>query len=137
MNTNDLNGNGNTPVNAVEVAEEHSAGFARTRSPFPQEPETIEGRANGQEAKGFATRADLNGKPGMERSKMILLGGGLLAAALFFVFTAVIGNSRSSSKAPKKQQSQDTQQSKTDEHKGSVTPLMETVRKPALDNAGG
>src|SRR6202043_1796143 len=40
-------------------------------------------------------------------------------------------------KAPKKQQSQDTQQSKTDEHKGSVTPLMETVRNPAPDNAGG
>jgi hypothetical protein len=137
MDTNDLNGNGNTPVNAVEVAEEHSAGFARTQPPFPPEPETIEGRMNGQEAKGFATRADLNAKPRMEKGKMILLGSGLLAAVLFFVFTAVVGKSHSSSKAPEKQSSQDTQQSKAGEHKGSVTPLMETVRNPAPDNAGG
>src|SRR5260370_37849565 len=124
MNTNDLNGNGNTPVNGVEVAEEHSAGFARTQPPFPPEPETIEGRMNGQEAKGFATRADLNAKPRMEKGKMILLGSGLLAAVLFFVFTAVVGKPHSSSKTTEKQSSQDNQQAKAAEHTGRDDQLM-------------
>jgi hypothetical protein len=94
----------------------------------------IDGREHGKEVKGFATRADLNNKPGMERSKVILLGSGLLIAVLFFVFTAIVGNSHSSRKASEKQS---PQQQKADEHKGSVTPLMEAVRKPAPDNAGG
>jgi len=94
----------------------------------------FDGRADGKEAKGFATRADLNNKPGMERSKVILLGGGLLIAVLFFVFTAIVGRSHSSRNTSEKQS---PQQQKTDDHKGSVTPLMETVRKPAPDDAGG
>jgi hypothetical protein len=137
MNTNDRNGNRNTPVSTVNVAEEYSAESSHSQIPFPVEPETIDGPTNGQEAMGFATRAELNGKLGMEKSKMIVLAGGLLAAALFFVFTAVVGKSHSSSKPPGKQSSQDAQQSKAGEHKGSVTPLMETVRNPAPDNAGG
>jgi hypothetical protein len=94
----------------------------------------IDGRTDGKEAKGFATRADLSNRPGMERSKVILLGGGLLIAVLFFVFTAIVRRSHSPRKAS---EMQSPQQQKTDEHKGSVTPLMETVRKPAPDNAGG
>jgi Bacterial conjugation TrbI-like protein len=94
----------------------------------------IDAREDGKEVKEFATRADLNTNPGMERSKVILLGSGLLIAVLFFVFTAIVGNSHSSRKASEKQS---PQQQKTDEHKGSVTPLMEAVRKPAPNNAGG
>jgi hypothetical protein len=137
MNTNDWNGNRNTPLSTVDIAEEYSAMSSHSQPPFPVEPEMTERWAEGQKAQGFATRAELNGKPGMEKSKMILLAGRLLAAVLFFVFTAVVGKSHSSSKAPEKQSSQDTQQSKAGEHKGSVTPLMETVRNPAPDNAGG
>jgi hypothetical protein len=70
----------------------------------------------------------------MERSKMILLGSGLLIAVLFFVFTAIVGNSHSSRKETEKQF---PQREKTDDRKGSLTPLMETVRRPDPDNAGG
>jgi hypothetical protein len=70
----------------------------------------------------------------MERSKMILLGSGLLIAVLFFVFTAIVGKSHSSRKETEKQF---PQREKTDDRKGSLTPLMETVRRPDPDNAGG
>jgi hypothetical protein len=70
----------------------------------------------------------------MERSKMILLGSGLLIAVLFFVFTAIVGKSHSSRKETEKQS---PQREKSDDRKGSLTPLMETVRKQVPDNAGG
>jgi Bacterial conjugation TrbI-like protein len=134
MNINDVNGNRSTRLVTAELVAEDSVESPHTQPPFPPEPEMIDGRTDGKEAKGFATRADLNNKPGMERSKVILLGGGLLIAVLFFVFTAIAGKSHSPRTASEKQS---PQQQKTDEHKGSVTPLMETVRKPAPDNAGG
>ncbi len=66
----------------------------------------------------------------------MLLGGGLAVAVLFFVFTAVVG------KAPKrlaatKPQSQQARQEQSPPSKGSVTPLMDTVRTPAPDNSSG
>jgi hypothetical protein len=72
----------------------------------------------------------------MSKGKLILLGGGLLAAVLFFVFTATV------SKSPKKPSgskttSQQAKQESPKESKGSVTPLMDTERAPALDNTSG
>jgi hypothetical protein len=134
MNINDVNGNRSTRLVTAELVAEDSVESPHYQPPFPPEPEMIDGRTDGKEAKGFATRADLNNKPGMERSKVILLGGGLLIAVLFFVFTAIVRRSHSPRKASEKQS---PQQQKTDEHKGSVTPLMEAVRKPAPDNAAG
>ena len=73
---------------------------------------------------------------GSARASSILLGGGLAVAVLFFVFTAVVG------KSPKKpaqvrQPSQQAKQEVTKPPKGSVTPLMDTVRTPAPDNSSG
>ncbi len=84
----------------------------------------------------FAIRASVLSSEGIGKSKLLLLGGGLAIAVLFFVFTALIG------KSPKKhvsakQAGQQTQQEEAKPAKGSVTPLMETVRTPAPDNQNG
>jgi hypothetical protein len=85
---------------------------------------------------GFATRADAKGADGIGKSKLVLLGGGLAIAVLFFVFTAIVG------KSPKKERTgkpstQLAKQEGTKQSKGSVTPVMETVRTPAPDNSSG
>ncbi len=84
----------------------------------------------------FATRASALQSEGIDKSKLLLLGGGLAIAVLFFVFTALMG------KSPKKhvsakQARQQTQQENAKPNKGSVTPLMETVRTPTPDNQNG
>ena len=84
----------------------------------------------------FATRADIKGVEGISKSKLVLLGGGLAVAVLFFVFTAVVGKSPKNP-ASAKQSSQQAKQEMTKPPKGSVTPLMDTVRTPAPDNSSG
>jgi type IV secretory pathway VirB10-like protein len=92
-----------------------------------------------QPAKGssaFATRADKSSSEGLSKGKLLLLGSGLAIAILFFIFTAIAG------KTPKKQiavkpQAQQQKQTETKPARGSVTPVMETVRTAAPDNAAG
>lgn len=84
----------------------------------------------------FATRAGINATPGIGKNKLILLGGGLAVAVLFFVFTAIVG------KSPKKQTTAkpnglQANLSGSNQAKGSVTPVMETVHTPAPDNSSG
>ena len=92
-----------------------------------------------QPAKGtsaFATRANRSSSEGLSKGKLLLLGGGLAIAVLFFIITAIAGHT------PKKQiaakpQPQQQKQAETKRAKGSVTPVMETVRTPAPDNSAG
>ena len=92
-----------------------------------------------QPAKGssaFATRANKSSSEGLSKGKLLLLGGGLAIAILFFIFTAIAG------KTPKKQiaakpQAQQQKQAETKPAKGSVTPVMDTVRTAAPDNSAG
>lgn len=96
----------------------------------------IEQEQSQKNAAGFATRAAKNSSEGLSKGKLLLLGGGLVIAVLFFIFTAIAG------KAPKKQiaakpQTQQQKQTETKPAKGSVTPVMDTVRTPAADNAAG
>jgi hypothetical protein len=136
MSINDNNRNGSRGL-AVQL--EGLPEFRVSQAPPPAtEPTSSEVKEEPTIAPpaGFATRASVQGTDGMSKSKLILLGGGLAIAVLFFVFTAVIGRS------PKKQISgkQPTQQAKQAEPKqakGSVTPVMDTVRPPAPDNANG
>ncbi len=84
----------------------------------------------------FATRANKNSSKGLSKGKLLLLGGGLAVAVLFFIFTAIAGH------MPKKQiagkpQSQQQKQIESKPAKGSVTPVMDTVRTAAPDNAAG
>jgi type IV secretory pathway VirB10-like protein len=72
----------------------------------------------------------------LSKGKLLLLGGGLAVAVLFFIITAIAGHT------PKKQiaakpLSQQQKQAETKPTKGSVTPVMDTVRTAAPDNAAG
>jgi hypothetical protein len=73
---------------------------------------------------------------GIGKNKLVLLGGGLAVAVLFFVFTAVVGKSPKQP-ASVRQSSQQAKQDVPKPPKGSVTPLMDTVRTPAPDNSSG
>ena len=92
-----------------------------------------------QPAKGssaFATRTNKSSSEGLSKGKLLLLGGGLAVAVLFFIITAIAGH------APKKKiaakpQAQQQKQAETKPAKGSVTPVMDTVRTAAPDNSGG
>ena len=98
--------------------------------------ESIDGTEKAEPAIRFATRSAVNGADGISKGKLVLLGGGLAVAVLFFVFTAIVGKSPKKL-APVKQPSQQAKQEQPTPPKGSVTPLMETVRNPTPDNNSG
>lgn len=134
MMTNDDNSkNGSRRPSELDRFPESAAPFAvddtSTRPRVEQEPDAavpVE----------FASRASREDIGGVGKSKLLLLGGGLAVAVLFFVFTALVGKSPkkpTSTKPPAQQTKQDSAKSA----KGSVTPVMETVRTPAPDNSSG
>jgi type IV secretory pathway VirB10-like protein len=135
MSLNDNNGNGGaSPHQLREPPEtpwsEVPRPDAQTTASRVEEGDVIAPAAR------FATRADAKATEGIGKSKLILLAGGLAIAVLFFVFTAVVGKSPKKPIAAK-QSSQQTEQQGMKQPKGSVTPVMETVRTPAPDNASG
>jgi type IV secretory pathway VirB10-like protein len=130
MSVNDTSRNGSKPTTVEESTESESS-----QEPIQARESTV---PNGkpEPATTFATRADVKGVEGISKSKLALLGGGLVVAVLFFVFTALVG------KSPKKptqarQPSQQANQELMKAPKGSVTPVMDTVRTPAPDNSNG
>ncbi len=132
MSINDNNRDGsvglNTPV--TELSEQASSqGPIRAHEP-------IDGSEKTEPVIRFATRTAAKGAEGISKGKLILLGGGLAVAVLFFVFTAIVGKSPKklvAAKPPSQQAKQEQQQPS----RGSVTPLMDTVRTPAPDNSSG
>ena len=122
-----------------------SIGNSTIGSTAPSESAVEEGVSQGvginqeQPAKStsaFATRTNKSDSEGLSKGKLLLLGGGLAVAVLFFIITAIAGHT------PKKQiaakpQSQQQKQTETKPAKGSVTPVMDTVRTAAPDNAAG
>ena len=130
MSVNDSNRNGSMPTTVEESTEPVSS-----REPVQARESTV---LNGkpEPATIFATRADVKGVEGISKSKLVLLGGGLAVAVLFFVFTAIVGKSPKTV-MPVRQSSQQAKQGVTKPPKGSVTPLMDTVRTPAPDNSSG
>ena len=130
MSINESKSNGNTSTTVENAVESVSS-----EVPIEARKSTVQ-HGKSESATTFATRGDLKGVGGVSRSKIVLLGAGLAFAVLFFVFTAIVG------KSPKKatQLRQSPQQSKQEAmkpSKGSVTPLMDTVRTPAPDNSNG
>ena len=130
MSINDTSRNGSMPT-TVEGSTEPVPSNEPNQA---RESTVLNGRH--EPATSFATRADTKGVEGISKNKLILLGGGLAVAVLFFVFTALVG------KSPKKptqvrQPSQQANQELMKPPKGSVTPVMDTVRTPAPDNSGG
>ena len=130
MSINDTSRNGSMPT-TVEESTERMPSHEPTQT---RESTVLNGRH--EPATTFATRADTKGVEGISKSKLVLLGGGLAVAVLFFVFTAVVGRSPKKP-ASVRQSSQQAKQEVTKPPKGSVTPLMDTVRTPAPDNSSG
>jgi hypothetical protein len=136
MNSNENNGSGIglgiAQVNSEEFVEE-----PRPRPPLPTEPVLAEDRADAQQPTGHATREGSEGKSGIEKSKLIMLGGGLLAAVLFLALTSLVNHSSTTKKTAEKLLGNPTQQQTPTQSKGSVTPLMDTVQISAQENTSG
>jgi hypothetical protein len=132
MSANDNNRNGSGSLNGP-VAESSEPAVSQGSI---HAPESIDVTEKAEPAIKFATRAAVKGADGISKGKLVLLGGGLAVAVLFFVFTAVVGKSPKKLAAVK-QPSQEAKQEQSPPSKGSVTPLMETVRSPAPDNNSG
>jgi hypothetical protein len=137
MISNEANGSRIAPVQIDESIEGPTTEFPRQRPPLPAEPALTEAPADAPHRQAHATREGLNGKPGIEKSKLILLAGGLLVAVLFFVFTSLVNHSSSMKKATGKNANNQAQQQAPGQSKGSVTPLMETVRNDVQENTNG
>jgi hypothetical protein len=135
MTINERNGNQSVPAETTEPIGEQPETFPRHRLSLSPEPELKDAPSETPDPEKYASRVDLAGKPGLDKSKLIMLGAGLLVAGLFFAFTAMVG------KGPVKKKPQDVPQQASqqtpDRPKGSVTPLMEPVRKPSPDNVEG
>lgn len=122
------NQNGNLlktePVKYETVLLEHTETAAHsTPVPEPQEAPS-----------SWATRADALKTAATSRKPILLLGGGLAAAITLFAITSFVG------KAPQKKASPpqiSTESAASAKPKGSVTPLMDTVRNPTQSNAAG
>src|ERR1035441_8519068 len=130
MSVNDTNRNGSMPTTVEESTEPVSS-----QEPVQARESTV---LNGKPDPATipATRADAKGVEGISKSKLVILGGGLAVAVLFFVVTAVVGKSPKKP-APVRQPSQQAKEEVTKPPKGSVTPVMDTVRTPAPDNSSG
>ena len=136
MNSEENNGSG-IGLGIAQVNSEDSAEVPRWQPPPPTEPASAEDRTDAQQPTSHATREGSDGKSGIEKSKLIMLGGGLLAAVLFLALTSLINHSSTAKKATEKQLSHPAQQQASSPSKGSVTPLMETVQTNAQENTSG
>jgi Bacterial conjugation TrbI-like protein len=137
MNSNEKNGSRISPVQIEDSLEGAAAESPCQRPPIPAEPELAEALVDVTRRKPHATREGVDGKTGIEKSKLILLGGGLLVAVLFFVFTSLVNHSPSMKKASGKKANNPTELQAPGQSKGSVTPLMETARNDVQENASG
>jgi hypothetical protein len=81
----------------------------------------------------FATRANLTGKEGMDKRKLLLLAGGLVLAVAFFVFSQF--QSKPVQKRPVADQKQQ-QDTTTKSQPGSSTPMMDPVLPRNNDQEG-
>jgi type IV secretory pathway VirB10-like protein len=132
MNSDENNRSRISQVNSADTAE-----APRWQPPPTTEPALVEDRTNAQQPKGHATREGSDGKAGIEKSKLIMLGGGLLAAVLFLALTSLVHHSPPTKKTVEKLPSNPALQQTPNQSKGSVTPLMETVQTNAQENTSG
>jgi len=132
-----MNSNGNNGSRIAQVNSEDSAEAPLSQPPPLTEPALVEDRADVQQPARHATREGSEGKSGIEKSKLIMLGVGLLAAVLFLALTSLLHHSPPANKTAEKHPGNPTQQQTPTQSKGSVTPLMETVQTNAQENTSG
>jgi len=120
MNSNETNGSRIAPAQIEESLEGPTTEFPRQRPPLPAEPALTEARADAPQSEAHATREGINGKAGIEKSKLIMLGGGLLVAVLFFAVTSLVNHSSSMQKANGKKANNQAQQQAPGQSKGNL-----------------
>lgn len=135
MNRNELNGSDREQagINLEPGIESDTRDLPSQRVPSNKQTTIIEPPPQADSPQAYATRVGVKGAAGIEKNKLILLIGGLILAVLFFVFTAVVGHSPGKKKSANQHP---VQPQASNQPKGSLTPLMETVRTPAQDNGG-
>ena len=125
------NSNHTSPINLDEEPEvgiETPATTPEAAAPakLPENPAT----ARIQE---FATRANLTGKEGIDKKKLVLLAGGLVIAVAFFVFSQFQSKPAKKHPVANQKQQQDTT---TKSQPGSSTPMMDPVLPKNNDEDG-
>src|ERR1039458_1798398 len=105
-----MNSNENNGSRIAQFDNEDSVETPRPQPPLPTESALVEDRADAQQPTGHATREGSEGKSGIEKSKLIMLGGGLLAAVIFLALTNLVNHSSTAKKAADKQPSHLAQQ---------------------------
>ena len=88
-----MNSNENNGSRIAQAGSEDSAEVPSWRPPLPTESALVEDRPDAKQPATHATIEGSDGKSGIEKSKLILLGGGLLAAVLFLALTSLINHS--------------------------------------------
>jgi hypothetical protein len=132
--TNNRNGRGDLPTQFENYPEPDSqpppasANGSMTSTGTSEIPPT---------AATFATRADIKSADRISKKQLVMVVGGLAVALLFFLFTVVTGKSQKRQTSSSKQTAQAAKPVEAKPSKGSVTPVMETVRQPAPDNSSG
>ena len=132
------NPNQTAPINLEDNAEEQAVHAAppvvprAATTPPPPEPTTANKRLE-----EFATRANLTGKDGMDKKKLVLLGGGLLAAVLFFLFTQFQVHPVKPVKPAEQQKHRQAEGLAQPQQPASKTPIMEPVTMTNSDQDGG
>jgi DNA-directed RNA polymerase subunit E'/Rpb7 len=86
-------------------------------------------------AQTWATRADGLKTAATSRKPVVLLGGGLAAAIALFAITSFVG--KTPHKQPPASSRNNAESAASARSKGSVTPLMDTVRNPTQSNTAG
>jgi len=99
-----MNSNENNGSRIAQFDNEDSVEAPRPQPPLPTESALAEDRADAQQPVGHATRECSDGKSGIEKRKLIVLGGGLLAAVLFFALTSLVHHSPATKKTAKASQ---------------------------------
>jgi type IV secretory pathway VirB10-like protein len=123
--------NGNPPDTTVTAVSEPSETMAAPTPPEPGEESTREQPLAPVE---YATRSSAKPREGVSKQKILFLGGGLGLAVLFFIFTAIVDKSKKPS-APKPMAT--AQQTTPTKPKGSVTPVMESVKSGTQTDTDG
>jgi hypothetical protein len=90
MNSNENNG---SRIAQVQSRIQKEDGIRVSGLRFRRSPHWLKTARMRNNQRSHATREGSDGKSGIEKSKLIMLGGGLLAAVLFLALTSLVNHS--------------------------------------------
>ena len=130
------NSNHTAPIHLDDDAEQETI----RPSPAPEEqmvdtPAVQEESPADKRIQDFATRANLTGKEGIDRKKLVVLAVGLVAAVLFFLLTQFQSKPVKKPQAVEQKKQQDDNTASSQQQK-SKTPIMDPVTPKEEQEAG-